>query len=719
MTSLLLHTGNIQPKYISEHILTKSELQLDIYNLAKQKGLLHYHFNQHLQQFLISGFRQLIQGLDKLESFVINGKIFSIGNDTNPPDFNYKSQFLRITLLKVLSYCMPPEQRSMFNKPDIHLLIHHTEEYMAVYKRIFKLLTFLNAPDVIMWWFFQVPTYQDNICNNANYCITLNKLLVELYDLITDTNKFNQPMLDTRVNINALKCFQICSRGSTYYYNICYNGKSNKEIIYNFNRFVDTIYPDLKYISPRCRKYYLHDKNIYGIDDFKIKNLLELWDKEQQSTIALQEINLLNSLSQNSDSSLQIKEVSRIKIIFITNKLNNYTSVFRDRIGIIFNLDRRYFDVYIGLFTSIKNPQHKHNLITKLHNVNVINKYLDYFIKSNKIIYLDNTLLQYNQSELEKQQFHIIFYPDIGMIQSQTLLAHSRLSPIQCVTWGHSATSGLGRDVMDYYITSQYFENMEDMDIIKSNYTEKPILLPSLGSFYYSPRKIVDTYFKPSFEQFALNKEQMGFPRNSYVIGCLQSFYKFNEEFEHTICKILDRCEQIPDLNGNIYLAMCNSFPFNKLHLARLEKYLGKYKLRIKWFQNLAPPEWLNLISICHIMLDPFPFGGCNTTLEAFDYGIPVICKPSNVINGRFTYGFIKKISETLNDTDNLVSSCLIAESTDEYVNLAVRLLQDKTRYRYVSNMILEGKSGLFEDGDSLRDYQKMFIDLVKKHMCN
>lgn len=769
MTSLLLHTGNLQPKYIKEHLLTSSDLQLDIYNTAKSKGLLHPHFQHHLQQFLITGFRDFIFNLPHLESFLVNGKIFTIGNISNKPDFNYQSQFLRITLLKLLSFCLPPDKRSIFDKPDIHLLIHHTEEYMKIYKQIFKLLTFLKAPDVILWWFFQVPTYQDNLENIKKYRTTLNKLCLELIDIITDEIKFKQSTYHLKMKLDTLSCFQICSRGSTYYYNLCYNGTSNKEIISNINNFLDNIYPDLKYISPKCQKYYIKEKNIYGIHDFKIKNLLQLWDKLKDNIITLPEMELLNTLTQQNNSSTSNKstsnkstsnnylsnksssnksssnkldkynnklnelnkldkynnklskslssEVSRIKIIFITNKFLNYTSVFRDRIGIVYNLDRRFFDVYIGVFSNLNNPNYKDKIITKISTTNVLNHYLDYFIKNDKIIYLDNIYLQYNQTILEKEQFNIIFYPDLGMLQAQTLLAHSRLAPIQCVTWGHSDTSGLSRQVMDYYITSQYFENIDNLDSVKKNYTEKPILLPSLGTFYYSPRELIDTYFKPSFEQFMISKEGFGFPKDAIVIGCLQSFYKFNEEFEHVLSLIMDRCQLLQ--NKNIYLALCNSFPFNKLHLARLNKYLKKYNKQIKWFQNLDPPKWLNLVSICHVMLDPFPFGGCNTTLEAFDYGIPVICKPSNIINGRFTLGFINKIAEEVDDNNNIINKCLVANNNEQYVNLVIKLINDTTTYNVISKMIKKGVSKLFQDGDSLKDYETLFIDLTKKHLHN
>jgi predicted O-linked N-acetylglucosamine transferase (SPINDLY family) len=129
---------------------------------------------------------------------------------------------------------------------------------------------------------------------------------------------------------------------------------------------------------------------------------------------------------------------------------------------------------------------------------------------------------------------------------------------------------------------------------------------------------------------------------------------------------------------------------------------------RIKWFQNKGPDEWLNLVSICHVMLDPFPFGGCNTSLEAFDFGIPVVCRPSNVINGRFTRGFYEIIGIDLN--------LCCADSSDEYVEKVLRLLNDDFYYAGVSQSILKGKSRLFENPETVADYQNMLVKLIRRH---
>ena len=155
-------------------------------------------------------------------------------------------------------------------------------------------------------------------------------------------------------------------------------------------------------------------------------------------------------------------------------------------------------------------------------------------------------------------------------------------------------------------------------------------------------------------------------------------------------------------------MALSNSISFNKFHLDRIRKKLDKFSDRIVWFQNKAPDEWMNLVSICHIMLDPFPFGGCNTTLEAIDYHIPVVYLPSiTMINGRFTHGFYQKMDITNFQTN----------TKKEYIDKVYELLTNNMKYYTVKNEIRLKKEQVFENRECVLEYQHMFIKLIEKHL--
>jgi hypothetical protein len=568
-------------------------------------------------------------------------------------------------------------------------------DYIPVYKRIFDYLAALSASQVILWFFFQVPIYQN--FNIRGYR--------QVYEAILDYALEHWPPevnFDSRRLRDAkLPGYEVISRGSTYYYNLVYHGMSDRTLISKWNALLRKIYPQLIYTARHLTPSSQADNATttgprFQIEkDNKLNYLLDIYESEKGIVTG-------RKLVYPAADHLGSSSIAKIRICIISNKLVNYTSVFRDRIGIINNLDRRYFDVYLGLYSP------KEHVIA--HNP-IVWHFLENMYLTKHVILLVPGDLTGNQRAIEAGKFHIILYADIGMLQDQTLLAHARLAPIQMVTWGHSDTTG--NPELDYYITSRYFENTQDLSIPKSNYSETPILLKTSGTYYYSPVKLVERFLTPNARAKFQTAEQLGFPPGTLIVGCLQSFFKFNNDFEQVLAVLLRRTAAgIGTVGGKrgrpVYLALSNSIPFNKVHLDKLNLLFKDHMDRIKWFQNKGPDEWLNLVSICHVMLDPFPFGGCNTSLEAFDFGIPVICRPSNVINGRFTRGFYEIMGIDL-------ALCCAANS-DDYVDKVLRLLNDDFYYTGVSQSILKGKVKLFENPETVADYQNMLVKLIRRH---
>ena len=683
-----------------DYQLTISDIQLDVYRIAFNKGITHPHYELKLKQYLTTSFQQMCNKLEKLDPYINNGSIFS--HNANPPCFNYKSQFLRITLLKCLTYCLPFDARKDLYLDNLHLI--DNPDYIPIYQKIMTYLIFLNAPSTLLWFFFQTPNYINY--NIEGYRKVYESMLDYAIQKIPEYFGFDLVKVENKTNIR--KRYEIATLGSTFYYNMVYHGKSNRILFTKLNTLLRKLYPQLNYIAPKLiikeEKILSSNsvKKIYGIkNNKKLEKTLKLYKEFYYLNNAGVENELKSDLGQSA--------IERIKICFISDKLIQYTSVFRDRIGIIKNLDEKFFDVYIGIFQTI-------NILEKMP---IVNHFLNPFQKNDKIICLEKYDLVANAKTIEKHKFHIIFYPDLGMKQAQTLLAHNRLAPIQITTWGHSDTSG--NPSIDYFITSKYFEQTKNLSIPKNNYSETPILLKSLGTFYYSPRKVIKELLNPKFDDksWMKTKKDLGFPDNCLVIGCLQSFYKFNEEFEDILYRILDitqsnkYIENYKIKNGcspkPVYMALSNSIAFNKYHLDRIRKRLNKFSDRIVWFQNKAPDEWMNLVSICHIMLDPFPFGGCNTTLEAIDYHIPVIYLPSlEIINGRFTHGFYQRM-----DINHFYTN-----SKKEYIDKVYELLTNNMKYYTLKNEIKQRKRLLFENRECITEYQNMFIKLIEKHLC-
>ena len=227
---------------------------------------------------------------------------------------------------------------------------------------------------------------------------------------------------------------------------------------------------------------------------------------------------------------------------------------------------------------------------------------------------------------IEIQKFDIIVYCEIGMLMRPLYLSYSRLAPIQITTWGHSETSGI--NTVDYFVSSKYFEIEESK--AQTHYSEKLYLMNSLSTYYYPPTKIL----LPSNHVFQ-KRSEYGLNDRMNVYGCIQSSFKISEEFE----KILDGIIR-GDPNGVIL--MSTNKPFCKSQVKRMVKLMGEQNFRrLLFYPSLNNLSYMNLIRLTDVILDPYPFGGCNTSFEAFDYNIPVVTMPTKYLNGRFTFGFV------------------------------------------------------------------------------
>jgi predicted O-linked N-acetylglucosamine transferase (SPINDLY family) len=256
-----------------------------------------------------------------------------------------------------------------------------------------------------------------------------------------------------------------------------------------------------------------------------------------------------------------------------------------------------------------------------------------YLFGKAKHIKLNNMDLYQIKDKLESLKLDVLIYCEIGMDPKSYFMAFMKLAKIQINTWGHSETSGI--DTIDYYFSSKYYETEK----MAENYSEKLILLDSLCTYYYS----LDMFDFCSNSKNAIknNKSQIlvdfNLPSNCNLYGSLQSAFKYQPENINFLKNIL--CN-----DPKAIIILVHYKGIEKKIYNYLEKKIGYHMNRIRIFNRLDQMDYCIMVSIFDIMLDSFPFGGCNTSLDAFYFNKIVITLPSNKLNGRFTYGFYKKM---------------------------------------------------------------------------
>ena len=296
---------------------------------------------------------------------------------------------------------------------------------------------------------------------------------------------------------------------------------------------------------------------------------------------------------------------------------------------------------------------------------------------ADRYVVLPRELPQARRKVLENS-VDVLVYPDIGMDATTYALAFSRLAPVQCTTWGHPETTGL--ETIDYFVSSEQMESPE----AAAHYSERLVKLPSLTLLFRRSEL-------PPQPQ-AIDRAALGLDPAARLYACPQSIYKFHPDFDAALAGILRR-----DPLGQIVLIRWAYPHADDLLRKRFARTMPDVADRIIFIRRLQQPEFMQFLTLVDVLLDPFPYGGGNSSLEAFSFGVPVVTLPTEFLRGRITQAFCRRLG---------IDRC-VARDVDDYVGIAVRLGTDATFRGQVREQSIAGQPRLFEDASAVRDWEQ------------
>jgi len=285
---------------------------------------------------------------------------------------------------------------------------------------------------------------------------------------------------------------------------------------------------------------------------------------------------------------------------------------------------------------------------------------------------------------IAERKLDVLFYADIGMDAYSCSLSFHRLAPVQCVTWGHPVTTGIPN--VDYFISSELLES-DDAD---GHYTEHLVRLKGLPTYYYRPAAPPQTH----------DRAHYGIPVDCHFYLCPQSLFKFHPEFDLLLKEILAR-----DPQGRIVLIDGIEPTWSGTLRERFQSNFPEAADRVQFLPRQGRGDFLNLMALCDVMLDPPHFGGGNSSYEGMALGIPIVTLPSPFMRGRVTAACYLKMG---------LGDC-IAGSPGEYVELAVRLATDPTFRESLQSRIRAANHVLFEDRESLHEIEDFLVAAVER----
>jgi len=287
-------------------------------------------------------------------------------------------------------------------------------------------------------------------------------------------------------------------------------------------------------------------------------------------------------------------------------------------------------------------------------------------------------------------ELDVQIYPEIGMHPLTTRLASMRLAPVQAASWGQPLTTGL--PTMDLYISAQALEPEQGAQ----HYVEKLLALPNLGVCVQPLDPIA----------VAPDLAQLGLGATESLLLCPGTPFKYTPQGDAALVALAARLQA----RGNARLV------FFRSHRAgmstqieqRMRRAFGAagvdYDRTVAWIPTLDRGRFFGLMQRATLMLDTLGFSGFNTALQALECGLPVIAFEGEFMRGRLASGPLRRMG-----LDELV-----ATGVDDYVDIAMRVVDDDAVRARLGREIAQRRRVLFNDVAPVRALEEALLAAVR-----
>ena len=230
------------------------------------------------------------------------------------------------------------------------------------------------------------------------------------------------------------------------------------------------------------------------------------------------------------------------------------------------------------------------------------------------------------RAAIADQDLDVLIFADVGMDSLTATLAWSRMSPVQCVAWGHPDTTG--SPFIDYFLSSELLETA-DAD---AHYSERLVRLPLLATYFERPGAGSGTSASSLIPPAS----------RPHTYFCPQTLFKFHPDFDQILAGILnaDPLAEIVLLEGRVE-------HWTDRLKQRVEKTLPGGTSRVRFLPAMPRDEFLHLLATADVILVPLHFGGGHTSYEALAVRTPVVTLPREFLRSRITQALYRKMNYT------------------------------------------------------------------------
>jgi len=241
----------------------------------------------------------------------------------------------------------------------------------------------------------------------------------------------------------------------------------------------------------------------------------------------------------------------------------------------------------------------------------------------------------------------IVFHLGVGLTVTCIALASLRLAPIQCVSYGHTATT-MSPEI-DYMVLP------EDFVKSKTCYSEQLLLLPP-EAFPYAPRVLA-----PAIAA-ALAEARDPAAQEILKIAIPASVMKINAVLLAALARIGEAAKRPVEFHF---------FPLGARGIAYfyLEREIRRQLPSSVVHREVPHDVYLERLAACAFFLCPFPYGNMNSIVDAVSLGLPGVCLDGPEAHSHADLAIFRRLG---------LPEELMAETEEAYVGAAVKLVNDK-----------------------------------------
>ncbi len=287
-------------------------------------------------------------------------------------------------------------------------------------------------------------------------------------------------------------------------------------------------------------------------------------------------------------------------------------------------------------------------------------------------------------------QLDVLIYPEIGMHPLTTRLAGLRLAPVQAASWGQPLSTGL--PTVDMFISAQMLEPAAGA----SHYTERLLALPGVGVCVQALEPLA----------VAPDMAALGLSATEPLLLCPGTPFKYTPQGDAALAALAARLQARGE--GRLVFFRSKREAMSARIEQRMRQVFAKggvdYDRTVVWIPTLDRDRFFGLMQRATAMLDTIGFSGFNTALQGLECGLPVVAWEGEFMRGRLASGPLR----------HLGLDALVAASQAEYVEIALRLVDDAAWRAHIRDEIAQRRQALFDDRSSVKALEEALFEAAR-----